>query len=139
VCASYACIDTWLTDFRDDLPKIDVPALVMHGSDDQLLPYEATAKRLPGLVKDLKLVTVEGGPHNIAWNPPRRGHPSAARLPWRCGEAGGLSDDPATSGNRTALDRACWPRRRIGTPEPPAQPYPRAIAACLGLGRGNAT
>jgi non-heme chloroperoxidase len=64
--ATDACVDTWQTDFRDDLPKIDVPVLVMHGTEDRILPYEATAKRLPGLVKDLKLVTVEGGPHNIA-------------------------------------------------------------------------
>jgi non-heme chloroperoxidase len=65
--ASYACVDTWLTDFRGDLPKIDVPTLVMHGTEDRILPYDATAKRLPGLIANLELVTVEGGPHNIAW------------------------------------------------------------------------
>jgi non-heme chloroperoxidase len=68
--ATYACVDTWLTDFRADLPKIDVPTLVVHGTEDRILPYEATAKRLPGLIKDLKLVTVEGGPHNIGWTYP---------------------------------------------------------------------
>jgi len=68
--ATYACVDTWLTDFRDDLPKIDVPTLVIHGTADRILPYEATAKRLPGLVKDLRLVPVEGGPHNIGWTHP---------------------------------------------------------------------
>ena len=65
--ASYACVDTWLTDFRGDLPKIDVPTLVVHGNEDRILPYEATAARLPALIDNLKLVTVEGGPHNIAW------------------------------------------------------------------------
>jgi non-heme chloroperoxidase len=68
--ATYACVDTWLTDFRGDLPKIDVPTLVVHGTADRILPYEATAKRLPGLIDDLKLVTVEDGPHNIAWTHP---------------------------------------------------------------------
>ena len=68
--ATYACVDTWLTDFRADLPKIDVPTLVVHGTEDRILPYEATAARLPGLIADLKLVTVEGGPHNIAWTHP---------------------------------------------------------------------
>jgi non-heme chloroperoxidase len=68
--ASYACVDTWLTDFRDDLPKIDVPVLVVHGTDDRILPFEATAARLPGLIGDVKLVAVEGGPHNIAWTHP---------------------------------------------------------------------
>jgi non-heme chloroperoxidase len=68
--ATYACVDTWLTDFRGDLPKIDVPTLVVHGNEDRILPYEATAKRLTGLIADMKLVTVEGGPHNIAWTHP---------------------------------------------------------------------
>jgi non-heme chloroperoxidase len=68
--ASHACVDSWLTDFRADLPKIDVPTLVVHGTEDRILPYDSTAKRLPGLIKDLKLVTVEGGPHNIGWTHP---------------------------------------------------------------------
>jgi non-heme chloroperoxidase len=68
--ATYACVDTWLTDFRQDLPKIDVPTLVVHGTADRILPYEATAKRLPGLIKNMRLVTVEGGPHNIGWTHP---------------------------------------------------------------------
>ncbi len=68
--ASYACVDTWLTDFRADLPNIDVPVLVMHGTEDRILPFESTAKRLPDLVADLKLIPVEGGPHNIGWTHP---------------------------------------------------------------------
>ncbi len=65
--ASYACVDTWLTDFRADLPKIDVPVLVMHGTADRILPFEVTAARLPALISDCTLVPVESGPHNIAW------------------------------------------------------------------------
>jgi non-heme chloroperoxidase len=65
--ATHACVDTWLTDFRDDLPKIDVPTLVVHGTEDRILPFSATAERLPALIKDVRLITVEGGPHNIAW------------------------------------------------------------------------
>jgi non-heme chloroperoxidase len=68
--ASYACVDTWLTDFRADLPKIDVPVLVMHGTADRILPFEVTAARLPALIADCTLVPVEGGPHNIAWTYP---------------------------------------------------------------------
>ena len=68
--AAHACVDTWLTDFRDDLPKIDVPTLVIHGDADRILPYAATAARLPALIKDLEFVTVEGGPHNITWTYP---------------------------------------------------------------------
>jgi len=68
--ATYACVDTWLTDFRGDLPKIDVPTLVVHGTEDRILPISATAERLPGLIADMRLVTVEGGPHNIGWTHP---------------------------------------------------------------------
>jgi non-heme chloroperoxidase len=68
--ATYVCVDTWLTDFRDDLPKIDVPTLVVHGTEDRILPIEATADRLPDLIADVRLVRVEGGPHNIGWTHP---------------------------------------------------------------------
>jgi non-heme chloroperoxidase len=67
VTAAVACIGTWTTDFRDDLPKIDVPTLVIHGDADQVLPVDKTASRLPGLIKDMRLVVVEGGPHAIPW------------------------------------------------------------------------
>jgi non-heme chloroperoxidase len=74
--AAYACVNTWLTDFRADLPKIDVPVLLVHGDADRILPYPATAARLPGLIKDLTFVTVEGGPHNIAWTHPEIVNPA---------------------------------------------------------------
>ncbi len=68
--ATYACVDTWLTDFRGDVAKIDVPTLVMHGTADRILPIGATARRLPQFIADVQLVAVEGGPHNIAWTHP---------------------------------------------------------------------
>ena len=65
--AAVACIGTWTTDFRDDLPKIDVPVLVIQGDADQVLPLDKTGQRLPGLIKDVRLVVVEGGPHAVPW------------------------------------------------------------------------
>ena len=65
--ATVACIPTWETDFRRDLPKIDVPMLVIQGDDDRVLPYPKTGERLPGMIKDLQLVTIEQGPHAICW------------------------------------------------------------------------
>jgi pimeloyl-ACP methyl ester carboxylesterase len=65
--AAVACIPTWETDFRGDLPKIDVPMLVVQGDADRILPFDKTGKRLPGLIKDVKLAVIEGGPHAIAW------------------------------------------------------------------------
>jgi non-heme chloroperoxidase len=70
--ASYACVDTWLTDFRGDLPKIDIPVLAAHGSADRILPFAATTARLRDerLIADLTVVEVADGPHNIGWTYP---------------------------------------------------------------------
>jgi non-heme chloroperoxidase len=68
--ASYVSVDTWLTDFRADVRKFDVPVLVVHGTEDRILPFDATAARLPALLDDVRLVPVEGGPHNIGWTYP---------------------------------------------------------------------
>ena len=65
--AAVACIPTWATDFRADLDKIDVPMLVIQGDADQVLPLDKTGKRLPGLIHDVQLVVIEGGPHAIPW------------------------------------------------------------------------
>ncbi len=65
--AAVACIPTWATDFRADLPKIDVPMLVVQGDADRVLPLDKTGKRLPGLIDDVQLVVIEGGPHAIPW------------------------------------------------------------------------
>jgi non-heme chloroperoxidase len=64
------CVDAWLTDFRDDLPKLDVPVLVMQGSEDRILPPEATGRRLPDLIDDVRALEVDKGPHNIGWTHP---------------------------------------------------------------------
>jgi non-heme chloroperoxidase len=74
--ATYVCVDTWLTDFRPDLAKIDVPTLVIHGTEDRILPFEATAARLPAMVDGLQLVEVDGGPHNIGWTHPEIVNPA---------------------------------------------------------------
>lgn len=74
--ATYACVDTWLTDFRDDVAKLDVPTLAIHGTADRILPFEATAQRLPALVDGLELVSVEGGPHNVGWTHPEVVNPA---------------------------------------------------------------
>jgi non-heme chloroperoxidase len=61
------CVPSWLTDFRNDLPRIDVPTLIVHGDADRILPLETTAARLPQLIKDSRLVVIPGGPHAINW------------------------------------------------------------------------
>lgn len=65
--ASVAAQPTWLTDFRQDIPKIDVPALIVHGTADNILPIDSTgrlfAKALPGA----EYVEIEGAPHGMLW------------------------------------------------------------------------
>jgi len=65
--AAVACIGTWATDFRADLPDIDVPVLVIQGDADRVLPLDKTGQRLPALLKDARLTVIEGGPHAIPW------------------------------------------------------------------------
>jgi non-heme chloroperoxidase len=65
--AAHACIATWQADFREDLPKIDVPVLVIQGDADRILPFDKTGRRLSGLIADMELVVIEGGPHAIPW------------------------------------------------------------------------
>jgi non-heme chloroperoxidase len=64
---TYNCVATWATDFRGDLPKIDIPLLVIHGSDDRILPPDATGRRMRDLVDGVRYVEIEGGPHNVPW------------------------------------------------------------------------
>jgi pimeloyl-ACP methyl ester carboxylesterase len=61
------CVTAWYTDFRKDLAKVDVPALVIHGDADRILPIEATGRRTQELVKGSRLVVVEGAPHGLTW------------------------------------------------------------------------
>ena len=68
--ATLACIPTWLTDFRGDLPKIAVPTLVVQGTEDRILPIDATGRRLPALIKGVTFTEIDGGPHNIGWTHP---------------------------------------------------------------------
>jgi non-heme chloroperoxidase len=53
------------TDFTDDLKKFDVPTLILHGDDDQIVPIEASALRSSKLVKNAKLVVYPGAPHGL--------------------------------------------------------------------------
>jgi len=65
--ATQACIRTWQTDFRGDLPRIDVPVLIIHGDADRILPYPVTAPRLQQALPGSQLVTLPRAPHAIPW------------------------------------------------------------------------
>ena len=61
------CVTAWYTDFRKDLPRIDVPTLIIHGDSDRILPIEVTGKLTQAAIRGSRLVTVKGGPHGLNW------------------------------------------------------------------------
>jgi non-heme chloroperoxidase len=65
--ATLDCVASWLTDFRADLPRIDVPTLIIQGDADRILPIDSTGNRLPKLIKNSQLVVIPDGPHAINW------------------------------------------------------------------------
>ncbi|MGA2964897.1 MAG: alpha/beta hydrolase [Terriglobales bacterium] len=65
--ASLACVPTWYEDFRDDLKRIEVPTLVIHGDADRILPIAASGLRTAKLIKGARLLVVKDGPHCVTW------------------------------------------------------------------------
>jgi non-heme chloroperoxidase len=65
--ASLACVPTWHEDFRNDLGRLDVPTLVIHGDADRILPIAASGLRTAKLIKGARLAVVKDGPHCVTW------------------------------------------------------------------------
>jgi non-heme chloroperoxidase len=64
--ASYFCIKAFSeTDLTEDLRRFDVPTLVLHGDDDQIVPIGASALLSSKIIKGAKLVVYEGAPHGM--------------------------------------------------------------------------
>ena len=65
--ATLACVPTWHEDFRNDLARIDVPTLVIHGDADRIVPFKASGEQTAKLVKGARLVAIKDGPHALSW------------------------------------------------------------------------
>jgi non-heme chloroperoxidase len=61
------CVTAWTTDFRSDCRRVDVPALVVHGDADRILPLAATAMPLHARLHTSRLVVIGGAPHGLTW------------------------------------------------------------------------
>ena len=61
--ATWACPRTWLDDFSDDITKLDVPVLIMHGTADRILSIDGQGRRLHAALPDAQYVEIDGGPH----------------------------------------------------------------------------
>lgn len=65
--ASSAVVQSWLTDFRDDIAKVEVPSLILHGTADRILPIDATAREFVKRLPSADYVEIEGAPHGLLW------------------------------------------------------------------------
>ena len=65
--ASLACVPTWHEDFRNDVARVDVPTLVIHGDADRIVPIKASGEKTAKLVKGARLATIKDGPHAVNW------------------------------------------------------------------------
>jgi non-heme chloroperoxidase len=68
--ASSAAVPTWVTDFRGDIPKIadaGLPVLILHGTADNILPIDATAREFRKLLPKADYVEIDGAPHGLLW------------------------------------------------------------------------
>lgn len=65
--ASVAAQPTWLTDFRADIPKIDVPALIVHGTADNILPIDVAGRKFAEALPSAEYVEIDGAPHGLLW------------------------------------------------------------------------
>ena len=104
--AAYACVDTWLTDFRDDLPKFDIPTLLIHGDADRILPYESTGCAAAGADQG------PGGGHGP-------GRPAQHRLdPSRRGQSGAAGVSRQVDRRRPAQEPVAWSELSVQTTPP---------------------
>ncbi|HEV7173754.1 alpha/beta hydrolase [Pedococcus sp.] len=65
VHAAAECIGSWVTDFTTDLAKVSVPALVIHGDSDAIVPFEVSGQRTHDAIAGSELRVLAGGPHGI--------------------------------------------------------------------------
>lgn len=64
--ATLDCVDSFgLTDFREDLKQFDVPTLIVHGDDDEIVPIDIAGKKSKDLVKDNTFEVIKGAPHGL--------------------------------------------------------------------------
>jgi non-heme chloroperoxidase len=61
--ATWACVLTWLEDFHQDITRIDIPTLILHGTADRILSIDGQGRRLHTALPDARYVEIEGGPH----------------------------------------------------------------------------
>jgi pimeloyl-ACP methyl ester carboxylesterase len=111
--AIVACVPTWLTDFRGDLPKIDVPTLVVQGTEDRILPIGSTGRvlrssRMSGSWRSRKVRTTSAG-----LTPAESTRPCSIFSPTSCASLAGLGVGEGTQ-VRGLLQACAIPEAEVG-------------------------
>ena len=65
--ASLACVPTGYEDFRKDVPRINIPTLIIHGDADRMVPIKAAGEKTAKLVTGTRLAAIKDGPHAVNW------------------------------------------------------------------------
>jgi non-heme chloroperoxidase len=66
VVGQYACIREFSeVDYTEDLKKIDVPTLILHGDDDQIVPIDAAGRKSVEIIRNATLKVYPGAPHGM--------------------------------------------------------------------------
>jgi len=68
--AAHAVVSSWIEDFRADVEAVRAsskPALILHGTADNILPIDATARRFRQAIPEAQYVEIEGAPHGLLW------------------------------------------------------------------------
>jgi non-heme chloroperoxidase len=61
--ATWACVPDWLDDYVQDITRIDIPTLILHGTADRILSVEGQGRRLHAALPESQLIEIDGGPH----------------------------------------------------------------------------
>jgi pimeloyl-ACP methyl ester carboxylesterase len=68
--AAYAVVPTWIEDFRDDIAAVRAsgrPALILHGTADNILPIDSTGRPFHEALPTAEYVEIDGAPHGLLW------------------------------------------------------------------------
>lgn len=68
--AAYAVVPSWTEDFRGDVDAVKaagIPTLIMHGTNDRILPIDNTGRRFHAALPDAEYVEIDGAPHGMLW------------------------------------------------------------------------
>jgi non-heme chloroperoxidase len=63
--ATWSCVLTWLDDFHEDIKRVDIPTLILHGTADRVLSLEGQGRRLHAALPHAQYVEIDGGPHAL--------------------------------------------------------------------------